>query len=128
MSEEKIKRRRFLADILFAGGAISAAALLAKSTLSGEAAPQKGPVASATPLIQETPLAQETPVAQETPRAEETPAGRETPTERETPPDPFSRKKGPLEPVGPVGPVEPRLGGAVVCPSNRPEPPAPPRR
>lgn len=32
MSEDKIKRRRFLADLLFAGGAISAAALLARAT------------------------------------------------------------------------------------------------
>lgn len=32
MSEDKMKRRRFLADLLFAGGVISAAALLAKAT------------------------------------------------------------------------------------------------
>lgn len=38
MSEDKIKRRRFLADILFAGGAISAAALLARATQSGSQA------------------------------------------------------------------------------------------
>jgi hypothetical protein len=32
MSQEKVNRRRFLADLLFAGGALSAAALLAQST------------------------------------------------------------------------------------------------
>ena len=31
MSGDKIKRRRFLADLLFAGGAVSAAALLAQA-------------------------------------------------------------------------------------------------
>jgi hypothetical protein len=46
MSEDKMKRRRFLADILFAGGAISAAALLAKASQSTAPA---GP--TATPVV-----------------------------------------------------------------------------
>ncbi|MCA9794127.1 MAG: hypothetical protein KC910_20100 [Candidatus Eremiobacteraeota bacterium] len=33
MSEDKIKRRRFLADVLFAGGGLTAAAFLAKAGL-----------------------------------------------------------------------------------------------
>lgn len=40
MSEDKIKRRRFLADILFAGGAVSAAALLARAALPPKPEPQ----------------------------------------------------------------------------------------
>ncbi len=55
MSEEKIKRRRFLADILFAGGAISAAALVAKAT---QATANPGPVAqNSTPPGPPTPPA-----------------------------------------------------------------------
>lgn len=60
MSDEKIKRRRFLADILFAGGAISAAALLAKATQGpGRPIPtptpacsQPSPASVATPEVQ----------------------------------------------------------------------------
>lgn len=40
MSEDKIKRRRFLADILFAGGALSAAALLARAAIPQKPDPQ----------------------------------------------------------------------------------------
>lgn len=36
MSEDKIKRRRFLADILFAGGVVSVAAILARASQGGE--------------------------------------------------------------------------------------------
>ncbi len=44
MSGDKIKRRRFLADLLFAGGAVTAAALLAQA---GDA--EKKPSPSPTP-------------------------------------------------------------------------------
>lgn len=44
MSGDKIKRRRFLADLLFAGGAVTAAALLAQA---GEA--ERKPSPSPTP-------------------------------------------------------------------------------
>ena len=57
MSEDKIKRRRFLADILFAGGAISAAALVAKATQSA-ASPSpvaQNPVPPGTPTPPATP-------------------------------------------------------------------------
>ncbi|MBX3167298.1 MAG: hypothetical protein KF760_07790 [Candidatus Eremiobacteraeota bacterium] len=40
MSDDKIKRRRFLADLLFAGGALTAAALLAQA---GEAEKKPSP-------------------------------------------------------------------------------------
>ena len=52
MSNDKIKRRRFLADILFAGGAISAAALLAK--VSQTPAP---PIQTPTPACSQSPVA-----------------------------------------------------------------------
>ena len=39
MSEEKLRRRKFLADILFAGGGLTAAALLAKVSTSDGACP-----------------------------------------------------------------------------------------
>ncbi len=36
MSEKKLKRRRFLADLLFAGGGLTAAAFLAKAGLGSD--------------------------------------------------------------------------------------------
>ena len=45
MSQDKIQRRRFLADLLFAGGALSAAALAAKAALSS-------PQPEATPRVE----------------------------------------------------------------------------
>lgn len=47
-----MKRRRFLADILFAGGAISAAALLAKATQ-----PPAAPIQTPTPACSQPPVA-----------------------------------------------------------------------
>lgn len=56
MSEDKIKRRRFLADILFAGGAISAAALLAQATRGPKPEPSvAGSAPSPTPKVTVTP-------------------------------------------------------------------------
>ena len=96
MSEDKIKRRRFLADILFAGGAISAAALLAKATQMGgrpEPAPPGSVVAPASPPAPPSP-----------------------------PPD--NRLDGdfvaPQVQVTP--PPEPVLGGKPVAPQPRPTP------
>lgn len=57
MSQDKIQRRRFLADILFAGGALSAAALAAKAWNQ----PKVSPLPTSTPLAQGTPLVQSTP-------------------------------------------------------------------
>lgn len=48
MSEDKIKRRRFLADILFAGGGLTAAAFLAKAQF-GQAPPTEPPQTCETP-------------------------------------------------------------------------------
>ena len=45
MSEDKLKRRRFLADLLFAGGAISGVALLAKVTRNGTQTPTEPQIA-----------------------------------------------------------------------------------
>ncbi len=56
MSQEKIRRRRFLADLLFAGGALSAAALLAQSTRH-QAAPAATPSPASTPEALATPAA-----------------------------------------------------------------------
>lgn len=56
MSEDKIKRRRFLADILFAGGAISAAALLAKATQMGASPAPVTPPAPPAPQPPPVPL------------------------------------------------------------------------
>ncbi|MFN8610417.1 MAG: hypothetical protein U0931_22960 [Vulcanimicrobiota bacterium] len=50
MSGDKVNRRRFLADLLFAGGALTAAALLAQT---GEA--EKKPSPTATPKATGTP-------------------------------------------------------------------------
>lgn len=51
MSGDKIKRRRFLADLLFAGGAVTAAALLAQA---GEA--ERKPSPSPTPQKTQCPV------------------------------------------------------------------------
>lgn len=65
MSEDRKTRRRFLADLLFAGGAVTAASVL------GYAATHTGaPAAAGTPtpaVPAETPAAPVTPAAQETP-------------------------------------------------------------
>ena len=59
MSEDKKSRRRFLADLLFAGGALSAAALAAKASLG----PSNSPEASVSPhTIAATPEPLQTPV------------------------------------------------------------------
>lgn len=90
MSDDKIKRRRFLADLLFAGGAVSAAALLAKVTQT------KGQttVATGSPLP--------------TPACTSTPAGTSTPQ------PPVQLDGDVAVPQKPV--PEPRLGGAVAPP------------
>ena len=51
MSEDKIKRRRFLADLLFAGGVVSAAALLARAT-QGQSETVASPSPAQTPCLQ----------------------------------------------------------------------------
>ncbi|MCA9794126.1 MAG: hypothetical protein KC910_20095 [Candidatus Eremiobacteraeota bacterium] len=56
MSEDKIKRRRFLADILFAGGGLTAAAFLAKAQFGQpDPPPTDPPEALATPECAHTP-------------------------------------------------------------------------
>lgn len=61
MSEDKkLKRRKFLADCLFAGGGLTAAAFLAKiGASSGGTEP---PVATKTPVDPGTPIAQDPPM------------------------------------------------------------------
>jgi hypothetical protein len=66
VSQEKIQRRRFLADILFAGGALSAAALAAKawnqpqvtSALPSATPDAPTPLAPVTPPVTNHPLPQ----------------------------------------------------------------------
>lgn len=62
MSQDKIQRRRFLADVLFAAGALSAAALAAKGMTP--APPQSTP----TPALEATP--EVTPACSESPKWE----------------------------------------------------------
>ncbi|MGE0493434.1 MAG: hypothetical protein AB7S38_29770 [Vulcanimicrobiota bacterium] len=60
MSDDKIKRRRFLADVLFAGGGLTAAAFLAKAGLDrhepnpGVAGDMKMPQPANTPVASPT--------------------------------------------------------------------------
>jgi len=80
MSEDKIKRRRFLADILFAGGVVSVAAILAKASQSGApthtshtATPQPHLGGEVAPPVQETPhiegdVAMPTPICENEPK------------------------------------------------------------
>jgi hypothetical protein len=60
MSEDKIQRRRFLADVLFAAGALSAAALVAKGMTPTPT--QSSHTPEGTPLCSGTPMGQEAPV------------------------------------------------------------------
>ncbi|MCA9794125.1 MAG: hypothetical protein KC910_20090, partial [Candidatus Eremiobacteraeota bacterium] len=60
MSEDKIKRRRFLADILFAGGGLTAAAFLAKAQF-GQKPPTDVPQTCESPTACETPSTCESP-------------------------------------------------------------------
>ncbi len=97
MSEPQKKRRQFLADALFAGGAVGAAALGARwfSNRSREVAQNPEPTATASPAPTSTPSSTPTPTTQET--------------------------------CPPVGPGEPHIGGAVAPPDSRPAPAPAPR-
>lgn len=103
MSQDKVGRRRFLADVLFAGGALTAAALAAKLLNEPQATPSATPIAAAA-----TPVAV---VASATPA----PA---TPSPQVPPPD--------IHPAGaPMPPAQdPGIRGDAVYPI----PPSPPPR
>lgn len=66
MSEDKIKRRRFLADVLFAGGGLTAAAFLAKAGFE-RSQPDQLPGAVAVPNDGQTPTCEQTPSCTPTP-------------------------------------------------------------
>lgn len=89
-----MNRRRFLADLLFAGGALSAAALLAQS------ARQQG----------------HTPAASPTPQVANTPSAHPTPEERPLPGEPEPHVKGEV-----AVPREPVLGGKPAMPHPEPK-------
>lgn len=97
MSDDKIKRRRFLADLLFAGGAVTAAALLAQA---GSA--EKKP---ATPSP--------------------SPTGPQLDGDVATPTSPTPKPPGPPEPALGGKPMAPMVKGEVSVP-QRPAPPKKP--
>lgn len=93
MSQEKFRRRRFLADLLFAGGALSAAALVARIARQ-QAEPR--------PPLPGEPIAPQTPTSPNTPG-----------------PDPgLDGDVGPPDSIRST--PEPMLGGKPAAP--RPEP------
>ncbi len=55
MSEKKRNRRKFLADLLFAGGGLTAAALIAKTQSGGEAPAPHPPEPAPPPPIEPVP-------------------------------------------------------------------------
>lgn len=127
MSEDKRSRRRFLADLLFAGGALSAAALAAKSRMTSPK-----PIASATPAQASPTPAQVSP----TPQVQITPPvinGPEPPTPGlvappiATPEPVLGGKPAAPEPAIPgkmkaPRPHQPVLKGDVAAPLPRPKP------
>lgn len=61
VGEDRIKRRRFLADLLFIGGALTAAALLAREMGDQLAEPPNDPRPVGTPAMPVTPVPLVTP-------------------------------------------------------------------
>lgn len=96
MSEDKLKRRRFLADILFAGGALTAAALLTSEVLAKN--PQISPTPGGTKSPSPTP---------------QNPTGKST----AKPPDPHLGG-APMPPRTPRTP-QPNIKGEAVAPRAR---------
>lgn len=101
MSQEKMNRRRFLADLLFAGGAISAAALLAQSSRKQAGNPNPSPP----PPPPEPPI-------------EDVKLGGAVcpPQEQPSPPPP------PPQPHPAGAPMPPRVKGDVAVPAPSPTP------
>lgn len=104
MSQEKIHRRRFLADLLFAGGALSAAALLAQGTRT-QAGNSRSPSPTPAPPLEVPP--------------QDVKLGGAVcpPQDRPTPPPPPVR-----QPHTAGAPLPPRLEGDVAVPAPSPSP------
>lgn len=100
MSQEKMNRRRFLADLLFAGGAISAAALLAQSSRKQAGNPNPSPPPPPEPPVEDVKLGGAVCPPQEQP----------------SPPPP------PPQPHPAGAPMPPRVKGDVAVPAPSPTP------
>lgn len=101
MSESRKSRRRFLADMLFLGGGLTAAGLLARSQLLDKEAPTTDPTPAFTSEPQETSC----PVS--------TPSPDSTPCPVETCPPPMT---GVAKPPPSLPPQEPVIKGKVAAP------------
>ena len=122
MSEQKQgkSRRRFLADMLFMGGGLSAAALLAKTQLGDSHGPKPPDIAGdVVGPIEQPPINQPPVMAGAGPAPDQTPC--------EPPPPPPGEPIPPETPVHSKGeskppqPNEPKLGGKPVAPPPPPE-------
>lgn len=124
MTEEaknKRSRRRFLADMLFVGGGVTAAALLAKSQFLDDKPVQ--PVTGHTPPPIEPPPLAGAAVPEQNPTPCETPntplPGEPMPPEIEGEyvlPDPAHTKGDYVQPNPAPQPREPKLGGKPIAP------------
>ncbi|MGE0493433.1 MAG: hypothetical protein AB7S38_29765 [Vulcanimicrobiota bacterium] len=106
MSEDKIKRRRFLADVLFAGGGLTAAAFLAKAQFG-----QPDP-----PLVKPSP--RETPTCAHPPEPDRRGQGEGAPPHPAPPTQPEPAVPGKMKAPNPR-PIELQLEGEVEMPEPR---------
>lgn len=109
MDQQKIERRRFLGDLLFAGGALTLAAVAARMA-SGMAAPAETPNCTAP-----TPCATSAPATPDLPRTDATPAVQ------------LPRLDEPNPAGGARAPVNVPMPGESMPPVHRPPAPATPK-